>query len=80
MKKIILLISLVISFIGCSNSEVKNKPLIVPLHLEVKEAKQEEINKVIDKTVIVNKVKKNKIIQKRVIDTPYTEYIFDKRK
>jgi len=79
MKKIIFLLLIILSFISCSNREVKKDPgtIIVPLPLKTEHIPQEQLEETLkNKTVTVEKVTKKKFIRKKVIEAPYTEYIF----
>ena len=79
MKKIIFLLLIVLSFISCNNREVKKDPgtIIVPLPLKDEYTPPEELEETLkNKTVRVDKVTKKKFIRKKVIEAPYTEYIF----
>ena len=79
MKKIIFLLLIVLSFISCNNREVKKDPgtIIVPLPLKAEYTRPEELEETLkNKTVRVEKVTKKKFIRKKVIEAPYTEYIF----
>ena len=79
MKKIIFLLLIVLSFISCNNREVKKYPgtIIVPLPWKTKYTPPEELEETLkNKTVTVEKVTKKKFIRKKVIEAPYTEYIF----
>ncbi|MEJ6472643.1 hypothetical protein LH398_12250 [Fusobacterium nucleatum] len=79
MKKIIFLLLIVLSFISCNNKEVKKDPgtIIVPLPLKAEYTSPEELEETLkNKTVRVEKVTKKKFIRKKVIEAPYTEYIF----
>lgn len=79
MKKIIFLLLIVLSFISCNNKEVKKDPgtIIVPLPLKAEYTSPEELEETLkNKTVTVEKVTKKKFIRKKVIEAPYTEYIF----
>lgn len=79
MKKIIFLLLIVLSFISCNNREVKKDPgtIIVPLPLKAEYTSPEELEETLkNKTVRVEKVTKKKFIRKKVIEAPYTEYIF----
>ena len=79
MKKIIFLLLIVLSFISCNNREVKKDPgtMIVPLPLKAEYTPPEELEETLkNKTVRVEKVTKKKFIRKKVIEAPYTEYIF----
>ena len=79
MKKIIFLLLIVLSFISCNNREVKKDPgtIIVPLPLKAEYTSPEELKETLkNKTVRVEKVTKKKFIRKKVIEAPYTEYIF----
>ena len=79
MKKIIFLLLIVLSFISCNNREVKKEPgtIIVPLPLKAEYTPPEKLEKKLkNKTVTVEKITKKKFIRKKVIEAPYTEYIF----
>ena len=79
MKKIIFLLLIVLSFISCNNREVKKDPgtIMVPLPLKAEYTLLEELEGTLkNKTVTVEKVTKKKFIRKKVIEAPYTEYIF----
>ncbi len=79
MKKVIFLLLISLTFISCSNKEVKkdNGTVIVPLPLKVENIPKEQLEETLkDKTVTVEKVSKKKFIRKKVIEAPYTEYIF----
>ncbi|MEJ6457154.1 hypothetical protein LH399_10525 [Fusobacterium nucleatum] len=79
MKKIIFLLLIVLSFISCNNREVKKDPgtIIVPLPLKAEHTPPEELEETLkNKTVRVEKVTKKKFIRKKIIEAPYTEYIF----
>ena len=79
MKKIIFLLLIVLSFISCNNREVKKDPgtIIVPLPLKAEYTSPEELEETLKNiTVRVEKVTKKKFIRKKVIEAPYTEYIF----
>ena len=79
MKKIIFLLLIVLSFISCNNREVKKEPgtIIVPLPLKAEYTPPQELEKTLkNKTVTVEKITKKKFIRKKVIEAPYTEYIF----
>ena len=79
MKKIIFLLLIVLSFISCNNREVKKDPgtIMVPLPLKAEYTLLEELEGTLkNKTVTVEKVTKEKFIRKKVIEAPYTEYIF----
>ena len=79
MKKIIFLLLIILSFISCSNREIKKDSgtIIVPLPLKAEYIPQEKLEETLkNKTVTVEKVSKKKFIRKRIIEAPYTEYIF----
>ena len=79
MKKIIFLLLIVLSFISCNNREVKKDSgtTIVPLPLKAEYTPPKELEETLkNKTVTVEKVTKKKFIRKKVIEAPYTEYIF----
>ena len=79
MKKIIFFLLILLTFISCSNREIKkdNGTIIVPLPLKAEYTPPEELEETLkNKTVRVEKVTKKKFIRKKVIEAPYTEYIF----
>lgn len=77
MKKIIFLLFMLLIFISCNNREVKKDIVTTivasPLKAEHAERLKETLK---NKTVIVEKVNKNKLIRKKIVEASYTEYIF----
>ena len=79
MKKIIFFLLILLTFISCSNREIKkdNGTIIVPLPLKAEYTPPEKLEETLkNKTVTVEKITKKKFIRKKLIEAPYTEYIF----
>ncbi|WP_338952945.1 hypothetical protein [Fusobacterium nucleatum] len=87
MKKVI--VFLFILLIGCTNTSVKSNKIIVeekPLIIEIADKDSEKtfsdeskkflVEKINNNSVIVEKVNKKKFLRKKIIEAPYTEYIF----
>lgn len=87
MKKVI--VFLLVSFIGCTNKNQKSNKIIVeekPLIIEITdkdsektfsdESKKSLVEKINNSSIIVEKVNKKKFLRKKIIEVPYTEYIF----
>lgn len=86
MKKIIVL--LLFLLIGCNNSIKSNKitveerPLIIEIDDKDSEktfsntSKKSLVEKINNNSIIVEKMNKKKFLRKKVIEAPYTEYIF----
>lgn len=80
---------LFVLLIGCTNNNQKSNKIIVeekPLIMEITdkdsekifsdESKKSLVKKINNNSVIVEKVNKKKFLRKKIIEAPYTEYIF----
>ncbi|CDA09037.1 hypothetical protein LH398_04385 [Fusobacterium nucleatum] len=87
MKKIIVL--LLFLLIGCNNNSIKSNKITVeerPLIIEIDDKDSEKtfsntskkslVEKINNNSIIVEKMNKKKFLRKKVIEAPYTEYIF----
>ena len=87
MKKVF--VFLFVLLIGCTNNSQKSNKIIVeekPLIIEITdkdsektfsdESKKSLVKKINNNSVIVEKVNKKKFLRKKIIEAPYTEYIF----
>lgn len=87
MKKIIVLLSFLL--IGCNNNSIKSNKITVeerPLIIEIDDKDSEKtfsntskkslVEKINNNSIIVEKMNKKKFLRKKVIEAPYTEYIF----
>ncbi|MFA1744072.1 hypothetical protein ACDQ58_03590 [Fusobacterium animalis] len=77
MKKIIVL--LLFLLIGCNNNSIKSNKITVeerPLIIEIDDKDSEKTFSNTSKKSLVEKMNKKKFLRKKVIEAPYTEYIF----